>query len=327
MNTAAPLQQPPVIAPVAVANRPQWSVMIPVYNCATFLPRTLQSVLQQDAGNGQMQIEVVDDASTDANVEALVQQIGNGRIRYFRQPQNVGSRKNFETCLNRSRGYLVHLLHGDDMVKEGYYKKIAALFQQYPHTGAAFCRYNYINEHDAQLMLAPAEAAEDGLLKNWLLRIAVRQRIQYCAITVRRDAYETLGGFYGPPYGEDWETWVRLAAHYPVAYTPEVLADYRRHESSISGRSFLTGQNLRDLHWVINTVQQYLPQAERKRAKEEALRYYAHYGVTTAYRLWQVAQQKEGALAQMQAARQLHGDLKLYLRMAKLYAQIAFNRR
>src|SRR3954468_10245800 len=91
--------QPPVIAPVSGSNRPRWSVMIPVYNCATYLPRTLQSVLQQDLGEENMQIEVVDDASTDADVKALVAQLGHGRVTYFRQPQNVGSLKNFETCL------------------------------------------------------------------------------------------------------------------------------------------------------------------------------------------------------------------------------------
>ena len=28
---------------------------------------------------------------------------------------------------------------------------------------------------------------------------------------------------------EDWEMWVRIAAHYDVAYTPEILAEYRLH--------------------------------------------------------------------------------------------------
>src|SRR5438874_3558639 len=145
MNAAS---QPPLILPVTLQNRPRWSVMIPVYNCALFLPQTLRSVLQQDLGVADMQIEVVDDASTDADVKTLVEEIGKGRIQYFRQPQNVGSLKNFETCLNRTKGHLVHLLHGDDKVRNGYYKKMDVLFQQYPHIGAAFCRYAYINEKD-----------------------------------------------------------------------------------------------------------------------------------------------------------------------------------
>lgn len=319
------LTQPPIIASVTGSIRPRWSVMIPVYNCAAFLPQTLQSVLQQDVGADNMQIEVVDDASTDADVKALVNQIGQGRVGYYRQPQNVGSLQNFETCLNRARGHFIHLLHGDDQVRDGYYKKMDALFEQHPNAGAAFCRFAYINEQNTFLEEAPLQANKDGVLENWLLRIARRQRMQYCAITVKREVYETLGGFYGVSYGEDWEMWVRLAARYPVAYTPEILADYRRHKSSISGQSFLTGQNLRDLEWVINTIQAYLPERDRKRARQEALRYYAHYGVTTAYRLWRIAHDKKGAASQMREALRLHGDLKLYYRLAKLYTCMALN--
>ncbi|HUQ96469.1 MAG TPA: glycosyltransferase [Chitinophagaceae bacterium] len=317
--------RPPVIAPVPGSERPLWSVMIPVYNCARYLPYTLQSVLQQDAGAYHMQIEVVDDASTDSDIEALVAQVGGGRIAYYRQPHNVGSLKNFETCLNRSRGRLIHLLHGDDAVHNGYYKKMEALLTRFPEAGAAFCRYAYINEANEWLQHPTAEATEDGLLKNWLLRIAQRQRIQYCAITVKRHVYEELGGFYGVSYGEDWEMWTRLAAQYPVAYTPDVLADYRRHESSITGQAFLSGQNLRDLQWVIEKMQTYLPQSIKGKAKKEASRFYAHYGATTANRLWQEGRDKKGAVAQMREALRMHHGRRLYWRLAKLCTRMALN--
>ncbi|HTM91087.1 MAG TPA: glycosyltransferase [Flavisolibacter sp.] len=58
--------------------------MIPVYNCYQTLGETLASVLGQDRGKDQMQIEVSDDGSTDSNVKELVEPIGKGRIGYFR---------------------------------------------------------------------------------------------------------------------------------------------------------------------------------------------------------------------------------------------------
>jgi len=76
--------------------------MIPAYNCTGFLTEALEAVLAQALPPEQMQIEVVDDCSTDADVEALVQAIGKGRIGYFRQPENKGSLRNFETCINRA---------------------------------------------------------------------------------------------------------------------------------------------------------------------------------------------------------------------------------
>ena len=111
---------PPVIEPVPNHTaRPLWSVMIPVYNCLHYLEETLMSVLLQDPGIDLMQIEVIDDCSTDGNVQELVCRVGKGRIGYYRQPYNKGSLRNFETCLNRAWGHWVHLLHGDDKVIKG----------------------------------------------------------------------------------------------------------------------------------------------------------------------------------------------------------------
>jgi glycosyltransferase involved in cell wall biosynthesis len=213
---------PPVIQPLpAGINRPRWSVMIPVYNCATYLKETLTAVLQQALPQEEMQIEVVDDCSTDVDVAALVADMSGGRVRYFRQPHNVGSLRNFETCINRATGHLIHILHGDDLVKPGYYASIQRLFDRFPEIGAAFCRYAYVGESSKPLYLRDPEMDTAGILDNWLLRLAQRQRLQYCTVTVKREVYERLGSFYGVDYGEDWEMWMRIACHYPVAYEPE----------------------------------------------------------------------------------------------------------
>src|SRR5438128_483601 len=101
--------------------RPLWSVMIPTFHCARFLRQTLESVLSQDPGPDVMQIEVIDDCSTQDDPESVVRAVAGERVHFFRQPKNVGHTRNFETCLQRARGYLVHLLHGDDAVLPGFY--------------------------------------------------------------------------------------------------------------------------------------------------------------------------------------------------------------
>jgi cellulose synthase/poly-beta-1,6-N-acetylglucosamine synthase-like glycosyltransferase len=71
----------PPIAPVPEGTpRPFWSVMIPAYNCDEYLRRTLASVLEQDPGPGDMQIEVVDDCSTQGDPAAVVREVGRGRL-------------------------------------------------------------------------------------------------------------------------------------------------------------------------------------------------------------------------------------------------------
>jgi GT2 family glycosyltransferase len=312
---------PPVIAPLANAKeRPLWSVMIPVYNCGQFLPETLESVLAQAIPEDQMQIEVVDDASTDQDVKALVEKIGGGRIHYFRQPQNVGSLRNFETCLNRSRGQLVHLLHGDDTVAPGYYRQIEQLFEQFPQAGAAFCRYRCIDETGQKVYDKTPERKEDGLLANWLPRIGARQQIQYVAMTVKREVYEKLGGFYGIDYAEDWEMWVRVARHYPVAYTPQILAFYRQHKASISGSKILTGAYLQDLASAMGMIQAHLPQDKQHQILQDSRRYYASYGLQIARRLWNQGHDPQVVKTQIKQALLLYKSPTLYLTSLKLQA-------
>lgn len=279
--------KPPQIAPVpANVIRPFWSVMIPAYNCSVFLADAIQSVLGQGFGTDVMQIEVVDDCSTDADVEALVKKIGKGRITYFKQAKNVGSLRNFETCINRAKGHYVHLLHGDDRVKPGFYHHIGALFNKYPEAGAAFCAWNNIDEENNILHRSLIEIGKPSLLIDWLPKLAEHTRIQYVAIAVKREAYEKLGSFYGVTYGEDWEMWARIAKDYPIAYTPELLAEYREHINSISSHSFITGKNIRDIAQVITTIKAYLPEKQQKKISRLAHKNYMHWAFYHTKGLW-----------------------------------------
>lgn len=314
---------PPCIHPVSDKDttpvRPLWSVMIPVYNCSPYLRETLESVLQQDQGIEKMQIEVCDDASTDADVEQLVYQIGKGRISYFKQETNVGSLRNFETCLNRSKGHLIHLLHGDDKIRKGFYEKMDNLFTAYPETGAAFCRFVSIDQYNNEEMVSDLEKPEAGILDNWLERLAHKQLIQTPSIVVKRQVYEKLGGFYGVHYGEDWEMWMRIAANYKMGYIPEVLAEYRKHESSISGKYILTGQNIRDLKQVMQISKKYFTEDKWQRLHKRSKKFYATYAINTARKIWGRSQNKQGTKNQIREAVSLSADPSIIYQAAKLY--------
>lgn len=319
---------PPVIQPLAnTEDRPFWSVMIPVYDCSQYLPETLESVLAQGVAPEDMQIEVIDDASTDADVEGIVNSIGKGRVKYFRQEQNVGSLINFVTCINRAQGKVVHILHGDDRVRIGYYQKMGELFHKYPEAGAAFSRFRYIDEKGEKMHDQRPEVQEDGILENWLLKISEYQRIQYAAISVRREVYEALGGFYGVTYGEDWEMWVRIARYYPIAYTPDVLAEYRKHSSSISGQKFVNGHYLLDLLRVMGYIQNYLPTEQRDKLLKKSKKFYAHYGLRVANQVWHTSHNKSGVQQQVKQTLSLHSDLLLYWKIGKIYLKMLLNRK
>jgi glycosyltransferase involved in cell wall biosynthesis len=251
-----------VIAPLAPhVVRPRWSVMIPTYHCARYLADTLRSVLAQDPGPDEMQIEVVDDHSTKDDPEAVVVAVAGDRVAFFRQSENRGHAANFDTCLQRSRGRLVHLLHGDDAVREGFYATMQRAFDEQPAIGAAFCRTIYMDSRGQWTHFSPLLQRNRGEMTDGLALIAARQPAQPPSIVVRRDVYERLGGFDHRlrTCAEDWEMYTRIAAHYPIWHEPELLALYRRHPHSLTRRGIRSGQNARDARLAIATYKRHAP--------------------------------------------------------------------
>ena len=251
------------IPPVEGGFRPLWAVMIPTYHCAEYLRQTLRSVLAQDPGPDVMQIEVVDDHSTDDDPEAVVAEVGGGRVGFFRQPRNGGHVQTFNTCLRRARGVLVHVLHGDDYVLPGFYAQLEAAFAEDPGLGAAFTRHLYVEDGGDQMTPSLLERPEPGLVGEWLQKIAAGQRVAPPAVVVRRSVYEHLSGFDDrlTCAGEDWEMWVRIAAHYPVWFDPMLLAAYRvKRPGALTDGAGRTGRLARDMRRATEIVEAYLPE-------------------------------------------------------------------
>lgn len=263
MNASPNQAHRPTIHPVDDGvSRPLWSVMIPTYNCAHYLRQTLASVLCQDPGPEVMQVQVVDDCSTQDDPAAVVAELGNGRVEFYRQPQNQGYIRNFETCLQRSHGHLIHLLHGDDYVLPNFYQQLQRGFEHHSDVGAAFCRHNYVNAEGEVEAPSRQESPTSGILAHWLERIAQGQCLATPSIVVRRSVYEHLGGFDRrfTCAGEDWEMWVRIAAHYPVWYEPEILAAYRvTRAGSLTASAVRSYRLVKDMRQAVEIIESYLP--------------------------------------------------------------------
>lgn len=314
---------PPYIAPLpAGRHTPLWSVMIPAYNCSSYLERTIESVLCQDPGQDNMQIEVVDDCSTDADVGEIVARIGKGRVGYYRKEQNMGSIRNFETCINRAHGSLVHILHGDDYVSAGFYSEIEKLFTLHPDAGAAFTDFNYVDELDNKLYLDPEILPAPGLIEDPISFIAEKQRIQPPAMVVKRSVYEKLGSFFAVNYGEDWEMWARIASAFPVAHSPKHLACYRVHNNNITTRSLLNGQNIKDIIKVIGIIQNYIPAEKRKRLEKLARRNFSIYYAWLAHKLFHDQRDIKAALTQTKGALALNWNRTTVQLALKLYVKV-----
>jgi glycosyltransferase involved in cell wall biosynthesis len=239
---------PPSIGPVSEAlPRPLWSVMIPTYNCARFLEQTLTSVLDQDRGPEQMQIEVVDDRSTTDIPEEVVERVGRGRVLFYRNEQNRGAIGNFNTCLKRARGHLVQILHGDDFVGSGYYREIEELANKHPQVGLYATRCFYVDE-DSIITGVSNRIRELECSKRSAVPFFYDTPIQFAGVTVRRHVYESLGGFRSDlKHVADREMWARVAATQGGVVSTRIMAFYRTSGENDSARLSKAGENIRDV--------------------------------------------------------------------------------
>ncbi len=280
------LEYPEIEAVPDGEYRPQWSVMIPTYNCANLLRETLASVLTQDQGPERMQIEVIDDASTRDDPEAVVRELGQGRVTFYRHAKNVGATANFNACLSRSRGHLIHILHGDDLVLPDFYTRMEKLLEQFPVAGSATCRYAFIDADGLWTRLSGLNQRIAGIYSDALATIASRNWASFAAVVLRRSLVEAVGGFHPSLiHAADWDLWKRAALYQPVAYDPTVMACYRMFEGNDTSRLVKTGANCLDIRRAIELSSYYLPQSEAAAWIREARHQTADYAKDLAVRM------------------------------------------
>jgi glycosyltransferase involved in cell wall biosynthesis len=283
------IADPPVIGRVPEGTpRPFWSVMIPTYNCAPLLRETLASVLAQDPGPKRMQIEVVDDCSTNDDPEAVVRELAGDRVQFYRQPKNRGPIGNFNTCAERSRGRWVHILHGDDTVRPGFYERAEDAILSHPDLGAVFFRYIYMFEDGHWQHLSEIESRQPAVLgEEFVNRMLLTNEIMFPAMIVRRDVYETLGGFRPQlVHCADWDMWLRTTLHYPVFYDPTPLACYRVHAGADTARLVKSGENVVDERRFCDLVTTYVPRERARSAYRRGRRAAAVRAIRRAQDLW-----------------------------------------
>ena len=94
-------------------NQPLVSIGVPVFNGEKGLAVALDSLIAQDYPN--LEIIISDNASTDATSKICEEYVGkDGRIKYNRLEENIGSALNFNQVFERSSGkYFMWAAHDD----------------------------------------------------------------------------------------------------------------------------------------------------------------------------------------------------------------------
>ena len=226
------------LAPVRSGEaRPFWSVIVPLYERATYLKQCLDSVLEQDPGQEEMEILVVDDASP-SDWSGVVEKAGRGRARYIRNPSNLGLYPSTNAAIAATKGRFIHILHDDDWVENGFYGKMRQAIEHTPDAvGVAFCQYQVLFERTGGTWTPMPFRAGAGLMdRNFLIRLATACPLNLPAVAFARETFERVGLFRTDlPMMADWEWYVRSATQSNWLHVPEILAHWRtRHAHQLT---------------------------------------------------------------------------------------------
>jgi glycosyltransferase involved in cell wall biosynthesis len=210
-----------------VETKPRVSVVIPNYNCARFLPETLESVFAQTCGD--LEVIVVDDGSTDGSQEVL--KAFTDRVRIIHQEnQGVSAARN--RGIRESRGEFIAFLDADDLWHPEKLAKQLQLFEN-PAVGLVHCAVEYVDEQNR-----PLGTNFTGRRGRVLKAIALLQGTVVLAggstAVVRREAFEKVGGFdRDMSTAADWDMWRRIACAYEIDVVREPLMKYRLRAGSM----------------------------------------------------------------------------------------------
>jgi hypothetical protein len=198
------------------------SVIIPTYNRAGLLPKTIDSVLAQTRRPDE--IIVVDDGSTDDTLNRLhvyrdavtvIEQVNQGRSA----ARNHG--------LARSTGDALVVLDSDDLLLPTSIERHAQFLEAHAEIDVVYSRVLMIDGAGETIGVFGRRRYPSG---DVFAQIAQNNFFPPCAYLFRRACLQTVGGFvtaFEPV--EDFDFWMRMAAVHKFAYLDVPLSAYRVH--------------------------------------------------------------------------------------------------
>ncbi|MEZ5988241.1 MAG: glycosyltransferase [Planctomycetota bacterium] len=224
-----------------MTGEPMVAAIVPAFRSEAWLAAAIDSVLAQTRVPDE--VIVVDDGSPDGVGRVCARYAG--RIVYARRPNaGPGAARNFGIRLSSAR-YLA-FLDADDSWDPTKVERQLAFMEARPELVASCTGLRRVDEagagqDEADRPAGPGDAEHTLDLQTLL----AGNPISTLTVMVRREALEEAGLFDEDPdlvAVEDYDLWLRLAAHGPIGRLDECLASYRVHGASLSGaRRFAAG--------------------------------------------------------------------------------------
>jgi len=226
---------------------PSVSICIPAHNDAAVVGDALRSALCQEYAS--LEILVLDNHSTDETGEVVNKiSAGDSRIRYTRNPENIGMVRNFNACIAAATGEYVQILCSDDVLEPGSVNRLATALREHP--GAAFAAGGRTFTDRAlrpKRVFLPRARQEEVAPKTLMRECFVRGNVigEPSAVMFRKSA---AGRGFNAEYSQsvDLELWFHLLGQGSAVLIPEALCSIRQHGGQVTRSNMKSGRIVED---------------------------------------------------------------------------------
>ncbi|MCB4824229.1 glycosyltransferase family 2 protein [Roseicella aerolata] len=233
---------------------PRVSIGLPVFNGECYLARAIDSILGQSFQD--FELIVCDNASTDRTAEMCARYAqADPRVRYFRNPRNLGAGPNYDRCFQLSQGTYFKWAAHDDCLAPDYLSRTVAVLDASP--GVVLCTTGIAEigpDDDVQRVYCNHFPGIDapGAARRLAAVIHTRHECEDFFGLFRRAALvgSDLHGTYS---GSDRVLLAEMALRGPWACVPEPLFLHREHDQRYT-RAVLLGDRSQAALWLDTAV-------------------------------------------------------------------------
>ena len=213
-------------------DNPFVSVLIPTYNSVEFVEDTVRSIINQTYKN--IEIIIVDDASTDGTVEILKKlEKEEKRIKLFLNEKNLGITDNMNNGIMKCEGKYIAILDGDDWAYPYRIEEQVKVMEK--DSEVVLCSgYMDICDEDLEIQTTRTYPLKDAEIRRAMVRY---DPISHTTSMWRRDALlKTTLYSKNFPICRDYDLIVRISEFGKYENVPKALIKYRVRKNSETGK-------------------------------------------------------------------------------------------